>query len=417
MYLLTTRRFLPLFVTQFLGAFNDNLFKNALVMLIAFKLSGEAAEHVSLMVIIAGALFILPYFLFSATAGQFADKIDRAKMARYTKIWEILIVLVGAVGFIGHYPIFLLIVLFALGVQATFFGPIKYALLPQHLREDELLTGNAYIEAATFLAILLGTIAGGVLIMYNQGEYYIVASSFVVAIAGYIASRYIPQAAPPSPALKVDYNIFKATWHIVQHDRKNPHVFRCILAISWFWLVGAVFLSQFPALVKEVIGGDESLVTLFLAIFSIGIGFGSFMSSALTKGVISSRYVAPAALAMGIFAADLAWVLMGVSPSELPIGVADYFTHVAHIRIVADLFLLAVAGGVFIVPLYAIMQHDSAPESRARTIATNNVINALFMVLSAVATIALFAVGFEMPHLFAALAVGNVFVAVILRDA
>jgi len=409
--LFTSRRFFPLFVTQFLGAFNDNFFKNALVMLVAFKIPAGGILSPSMMVIAAGALFMLPYFLFSATAGQISDKIDRARMARITKVWEIIVVLIGAVGFLGHYPMYLLVVLFMLGVQAAFFGPVKYALLPQHLSDDELVAGNAMIEAGSFLAILLGTIMGGILVMMEGGEIYIVASTLIIGLAGYVASRYIPLAPAPVPGLKIDFNIVRATWNIVKHDRTNKRVFRAILCISWFWVVGAVFLSQFPALVKDIVNGTEGVVTLFLAMFSVGIGVGSGLANALTHGKIDSKFVAPAALGMALFMADLTFACFAQHESGAPGGVMVFFSSFGHIRILFDLFMIALCGGIFVVPLYAIMQHDSDVNYRARTIATTNVINAFFMVLSAGISAALLAWGLLVPHLFAIMAAGSVGVA------
>ncbi len=407
MRLLTTRRFLPLFITQFLGAFNDNLFKNALVMLLAFKMGEHTTIAPSILIIAAGGLFIFPYFLFSATAGQLADKIDKARLARITKLWEIIVVGLGAIGFVGHHPMFLLAVLFALGVQSTFFGPVKYALLPQHLHEDELVTGNALIEAATFLAILLGTISGGVLVMQQGGEWKIVVVTLLVALAGYAASWFIPKAPAPAPQLRIDANIFKATWRIVQHDRKNIRVFRAIFGITWLWVLGAVYLSQFPTMAKDMFGGDESLVTLFLTMFSLGIGVGSMLSSRLTKGKIDSGYCAFAAFTMALFSFDLALTCVGQSPLTLysRVDAATFLYGFGHLRVLADLFMIALSGGVFVVPLYAIMQHDSEVESRARTIATNNIVNAFFMVLSAVVTATLVAAGASFVHIAALIGV------------
>jgi len=416
MKLLNTRRFLPLFITQFLGAFNDNLFKNALVMLVAFKIE-SASLPPNMLIIIAGALFILPYFLFSATAGQLADKIDRARLARISKLWEIILVGIGAVGFMGHHETFLLLVLFCLGVQSTFFGPVKYALLPQHLRDGELVPGNALIEAGTFLAILLGTISGGLLIMSENGETILSTVALFVAIAGYAASRFIPAAPPPMPSLKMNYNLLKATWAIVQHDRKNRRVFRSILGISWFWLVGAVFLSQFPGLVKDILGGNEMVVTLFLSMFSVGIGGGSFLSSVLVRGKIDSRFVPYAAFGMSVFMLDLALACMGQQQpaQDTLMGVYAFLESWGNIRILADLFLIALCGGIFVVPLYAIMQHDSDPDFRARTIATNNVINALFMVVSAIVSAGLLAAGYSILHLFMIMAACNLIAGFTIR--
>jgi acyl-[acyl-carrier-protein]-phospholipid O-acyltransferase / long-chain-fatty-acid--[acyl-carrier-protein] ligase len=415
MQLLATRRFLPLFVTQFLGAFNDNVFKNALVMLITFKLAPTLGAAAPLLVTAAAAIFILPYFLFSATAGQLADKYDRARIARATKIWEIVLVLIGAAGFYFQEPYFLLLVLFCLGVQSTFFGPVKYALLPQHLHDGELVLGNAYIEAGTFLAILLGTITGGLVILVEGGELWITLVMLLVAIAGYATSRAIPAAPAPSPALVVDRNILRATRNIVAHDRKQPRVFRAILAISWFWLVGAVFLAQLPTYSKDVLGGDETVVTLLLTLFSVGIGIGSFLGAKILRGKIHLAPVPAAAFSMSIFASTIsALYANGVSTEGLQ-NAWQFIANIDNYRLMAALLGLAISGGIYIVPLYALMQHDSAPESRARTIATNNVINALFMVASAIITMAMLGAGFSVPDLFLATALATVPVALWIR--
>ncbi len=411
--LLRTRRFLPLFITQFFGAFNDNLFKNALVILIAYRLATESGANAQIMVTLAAALFMLPYLLFSATAGQLADKYDRSRLARITKIWEIAIVIIAACGFYLSNMYFLLLVLFCLGVQATFFGPIKFALLPQHLREDELVAGNAYINAGSFLAILLGTITGGLLILSENGNHLIALGMIATAVTGYLASRFIPYAPPAMPELKIRWNIAAVTWAMVAHDRKNKRVFRCILGISWFWLVGATFLSQFPTYAKDVIHADEAVVTLFLTMFSIGIGIGSFLCNLLLKGQIKSTFVPYAALGLSAFTIDVffasAHVVSGQGDSL--IHVWEFLRYPQNWRVTADLLMISVCAGLYIVPLYAIMQHDSDPESRARTIATNNIVNALFMVGAGVATMAMFAASFTVPQVFLAIGVANAAVA------
>lgn len=417
MRIFTTRRFLPLFLTQFLGAFNDNLFKNALVMLVTFKSVQYSGRDAQTMVIAAGALFMLPYFLFSSTAGQYADKLERAKMARFTKLWELGIVILAAIGFLGHHFSFLLIMLFALGAQSTFFGPIKYALLPQHLNDDELLTGNAYIEAGTLLAILLGTISGGVLIMQPQGEWLVVLASLAIALGGYMASRSIPLSPAPQPNLKVNHHIVSSTWMMVSHDYQNPRVFRCIMGISWFWVVGAILLSQFPALVKEDIGANDSVVTLFLTLFSLGVGMGSYLSSLITRGKITSKFTVWAVLGMALFTFDAGYMIQSLpayAGGELLTLVA-FLSDLSHLRIAIDLWLMSVCAGVFIVPLYAIMQHDSEKESRARTIATNNIMNALCMVVTAGLTVVLLDMGFSIAQLFLMIGAGNVAVALYVR--
>ena len=403
--LLCARRFLPLFITQFLGAFNDNLFKNALVMLITYRLA--AGSSAPILVTLAGGIFILPFFLFSATAGQLADKYDRAVIARATKVWEIVIMCIAAAGFYIGNAYFLLFVLFCLGVQATFFGPVKYALLPQHLKEEELVEGNAYIEAGTFLAILIGTISGGLLIMSEQGTHLIAGAIVACAIAGYAASRFITEAPAPMPSLKMNWNLVAETCNIIQHDRQRPRVFLSILGISWFWLIGASFLSQFPAFAKDVLRADETVVTAFLTLFSVGIGIGSYLISRLLKGKISAAFVPHAAWGITLFTVDLYFASSVGFPHEGLLGFSDFAQSFAGLRILFDLLGAAVCGGLYIVPLYAIMQHESDPSRRARTIASNNVMNALFMVASAIAIVALLGAGFSVPDVFLAIAAVN----------
>jgi|CXWL01.1.fsa_nt_gi acyl-[acyl-carrier-protein]-phospholipid O-acyltransferase/long-chain-fatty-acid--[acyl-carrier-protein] ligase len=420
-----SRRFLPLFVTQFLGAFNDNLLKNSLVMLITYRLASGQDGDAQLLVTAAAGLFILPFFLFSATAGQIADKIDRAKITRVIKFVEIIIMLAAAIGFYTSSVWFLMTVLFMMGVHSTFFGPIKFALLPQHLKDDELLLGNAYIEAGTFLAILFGTILGGILILHQQGVALVSFALLLVAVAGYISSRYIPVSPAPEPSLIIKKNIWKETWHIVGFARENKRVFLCIIGISWFWLVGATYLSQFPTYAKDVLHTMPEVVTLFLTVFSVGIGIGSFLCNKLLKGIITSKYVPISMLGMTIFGIDLYFASIYnsslIHPSMLmdcinfdcgKEGIGEFVSSLNNLRILFDLLLIAICAGLYIVPLYAIMQHDSSAQHRARIIAANNVVNAIFMVAAALITLALLSLHFTIPQVFLFMAVANGLVAV-----
>lgn len=366
--LITSRRFMPLFVTQFCGALNDNLLKNALVMLVTYRIATEDHAQTQIVVTLAAGLFILPYFLFSALCGQIADKYNRATLTRLIKIAELVIMPFAALGFYLNNIVILLVALFLMGIHSTFFGPIKYALLPQHLHDDELISANAYIEAGTFLAILIGTIAGGLLILQPQGETLISLALFVVAIAGYTSSRFIPTAPPPDCTLKINYNIFQESWNIIQHSRKNHKVFICILAISWFWLIGATFLSQFPSYAKDILKSDETVVTLFLTVFSIGIAAGSLLCNRLLKGQIKLTYTPFAALGITLFSIDLFFAsqIMPHAESGVLLDVGKFITQAAGIRIVADLLFISICAGIYIVPLYAVMQHDSEPAHRAR---------------------------------------------------
>lgn len=409
----TSRRFLPLFLTQFLGAFNDNLLKNSLVMLITYRLATD--ENAQLLVTLAAGLFILPFFLFSATAGQVADKIDRARITRVIKFVEIVIMVAATIGFYLSSVWFLMFVLFMMGVHSTFFGPIKYALLPQHLQDGELLLGNAYIEAGTFLAILFGTILGGILILHPQGITLVSAALLLVAVSGYISSRYIPTAPAPEPSLVINKNIWKETWNIVGFARENKRVFLCIIGISWFWLVGATYLSQFPTYAKDVLHAEAEVVTLFLTVFSLGIGIGSFVCNKLLKGEIKSTYVPISMLGMTLFGIDLyfASIYNGGGRIGLFMGFGKLITFgefvgsLPNLRILFDLLMVAICAGLYIVPLYAIMQHDSSTQHRARIIAANNVVNAIFMVAAALITLALLSFNFTIPQVFLFMAIAN----------
>lgn len=409
-----SRRFFPLFVTQFLGAFNDNLLKNSLVMLITYKLASGQNGDAQLLVTLAAGIFILPFFLFSATAGQVSDKIDRARIARVVKFVEIMIMLGATIGFYLSSVWFLMASLFLMGVHSTFFGPIKFALLPQHLRDDELLLGNAYIEAGTFLAILFGTILGGVLILQESGIPLVSSSLLLVAILGYISSRYIPEASAPEPNLVIKKNIWKETWHMVGFARENKRVFLCIIGISWFWLVGATYLSQLPTYAKDTLHAQPSVVTLFLTIFSLGIGIGSFLCNKLLKGQIKSTYVPVSMLGMTLFGIDLYLASIGSAGKggESLLSVGEFLSSLSHIRISADLLLISICSGLYIVPLYAIMQHDSNPHHRARIIAANNVVNALFMVAAAIFTLIMLSAGLSISQVFLLIAIANGLVAI-----
>lgn len=411
-----SKRFFPLFATQFLGAFNDNLLKNALVMLITYRLASTENGDAQLLVTLAAGLFILPFFLFSAMAGQISDKIDRAKITRIIKLVEIVIMIAATVGFYLESIWFLMTVLFLMGVQSTFFGPVKFSLLPQHLKDDELLIGNAYVEAGTFLAILFGTILGGILILTPQGATMVSASLLFFATLGYISSRYIPVAPAPDPTLTVSKNIWKETWRIVRFSRENKRVFLCIIGISWFWLVGATYLSQLPVYVKDVLLFEPDVVTLFLTVFSVGIGIGSFLCTKLLNGEIKSNYVPISMLGMTLFGVDLYFASthsIAASPDTL-MSIGQFFSSFSYWRILFDLLFIAICSGLYIVPLYAIMQHDSEEKHRARIIAANNVMNALFMVIAALVTLAMLSMGFTIPQIFLVMAIANGFVAVYL---
>lgn len=415
-HLLKTRRFLPLFLVQFLGALNDNIFKNALVILITFRAASEADISAHILVTLAAGIFILPFFIFSATAGQLADSHEKAGLIAKIKFAEIGIMGLGAVGFWAGNIYFLIFILFLTGVQSAFFGPLKYGILPDHLRENELIAGNALVEGSTFLAILLGTILGSLLILREHGIEIISAIIMSVAILGYVASRYIPQAPSAAGNLGVSFNVWTGTRTIMAHAAGRQDVFTAILGISWFWFLGATFLAQFPNYTKIVIGGNEQVVTLFLIAFGLGIGIGSLMCNQMLKGVISARYVPLSAVAMTIFIVDLYFAMQSpaMPPAQL-MGAAEFLTSFDHVRVLVDFALIAIAGGVYVVPLYALVQERSEAAHRSRAIASLNVMNSGFMVASAVITVGLFAAGFGVAQVFLAVGAGNLGVAFFLR--
>ncbi len=410
--LLKARRFAPFFVTQFLGAFNDNLFKNALVVLLTFRAAQWTTLSPGLLANLAAGIFILPFFLFSATAGQLADKYDKAMLARMVKVLEMLIMGVAAAGFLLKSLSVLMGALFLLGCHSTLFGPVKYAILPQHLHEDELVGGNGLIEAGTFVAILIGTLAGGLLAGSVGHPVWIAVGGLVVAAAGYLGSRGIPAAPPPAPGLKVNLNPFSETWRNIAFARQERTVFLSILGISWFWLYGALFLAQFPAYARFVLGGGESTVTLLLATFTVGIGIGSMLCERMSGKHVEIGLVPFGSIGLSLFGADLYFAspagLVGTTPHEL----LGLLSVPAVWRVLFDLMMLGVFGGFFIVPMYALVQLRSSVEHRARIIAANNILNALFMVAGALGAASLLGGGLSIPALFGLAALLNALVAV-----
>ena len=417
-HLLKTKRFLPLFITQFLGAFNDNVFKNALVILITYTVVEQSTLSPQIMVTMAAGIFILPFFLFSATAGQFADKHDKAKLIRIIKFIEILLMAGAATGFYLQQVNLLMLILFLMGTQSAFFGPLKYGILPDQLNENELIGGNALIGTGTFVSILVGTICGGLLILAENGALIISVMVISIALIGWISSLLIPSTQAADSTINVNYNFFTETHRIIQHIRENPIIFRAVLGISWFWLFGATFLSQFPTFGKEIISGNEQVVTLFLAIFSIGIGIGSLLCNRLLKGEVAATYVPLGILGMTVFTIDLYFASSQVvaGNGEALIGVMVFLESFANWRILIDLLGIAICGGIYIVPLYAIIQDRTAAAYRSRTIAGNNIMNALFMVVSALTISIMLAHAFTVTEIFLTIAIANGLVAIYISS-
>ena len=409
--LLRQRRFLPFFLTQFLGAFNDNVYKNALVVLITFQAARYTDLSPGVLVNLAAGLFILPFFLFSATAGQFADKCEKSRLIRFTKLLEIGVMGLGTLAFALDSLALMFAALFLMGTQSSIFGPVKYAILPVHLREDELVGGNALVESGTFVAILVGTIAGGISIALPGGPVWVSAAVLAVAVLGYLASRGIPAAPAADPVLRINWNPFTETWRNIRFTRGNRTVFLSILGISWFWFYGALFLSQFPGYAKDVLGGDEYAVTLLLALFSVGIGTGSLLCERLSGKHVEIGLVPFGSIGLSLFALDLWWVSPATVHGGEALPLAAVLADPVTWRALFGLVMIGVFGGFYIVPLYALVQSRSAPGHRSRTIAGNNILNAAFMVVAAGMGAGLLAAGVNIPQLFLVTALLNLIVA------
>jgi acyl-[acyl-carrier-protein]-phospholipid O-acyltransferase/long-chain-fatty-acid--[acyl-carrier-protein] ligase len=413
-YLMSSKRFLPLFITQFLGAFNDNLFKNALVILVTYKIAVNDSTYSAQLVNLAFGLFTLPTLLFSYLSGQLADKIDRARVVRWVKLVEIMLAIVGSVGlYLNSIPI-LLLTLFGFGTHSAFFGPVKYAILPQHLKEDELIAGNGYIDAGTFLAILGGTILSGILILSNQGALITAGVMIGFAVLGYLACCFIPPAPAPVPDMKLALNPLRETTNMIRYSSKRRDEFLCILGISWFWFIGALFLAQFSPFTKDILHADEHVVTLFLVAFSVGIAVGSLLCARLMRGLVRATHVPLAALGMTLFALDFYFTSRHALPSVdgTLLNVTGFLQQSFGRHILLDLLGLAVCGGVYIVPLYALLQVKADHEHGGRAIASNNLMNAVFMVAAAGLAMALIKLGCSIPEIFLVAAVLNAGVAI-----
>lgn len=414
--LLRQRRFAPYFFTQLLGAFNDNVYKNALVALIAFSVvrqaGAEAAVDDGLMINLAAGLFILPFFLFSAFAGQVADKFEKSALIKRIKLAEIAIMGLGVIAFVTQNLPMQMGILFLMGVQSTFFGPIKYGILPQHLEESELTGGNGLVELGTFLAILLGTIAGTQLIARaSDGNVWPVGAVLViVAVAGWLTSRSIPAAPPSDPSLELRFNPVTETYRLVRDTAKLRVIFQSILGISWFWFMGATYLAQFPVYARDVLGGTVDVFTVLLAVFSIGIGLGSGLCERLSGGKVEIGLVPFGALGITLFGLDLVFATPS-APLGVQLQTLEFLAADGALRIMMDIFLIGLFGGFYIVPLYALIQITSAPERLSRAIACNNIMNALLMVLSALVALVLISFGASIAQIFLAMAIMNALVA------
>ena len=410
--LLRERRFAPFFWTQFLGAGNDNIFKFAFTILATYHAATWGNLDAKIAGPLIGGLFILPFVLFSATAGQLADKYDKAMLTRLVKNLEIIFMLVIGAGFLLHMASLLFVGVFLMGCHSTLFGPVKFAYLPQNLHDSELTGGNGLIEMGTFTAILLGSMAGGFLVKQgDSGVMWVAAVSMAVALLGRVVAGFIPASPPPAPDLKMNWNPLTETWANLKIAHKNPAVFHSLIGNSWFWFMGSIFLTSLTGFAKDVLGGDEMVVLLLMGLFTMGIGVGCVLCEKMSGHKIEIGLVPFGAIGMTIFSVDLYFASNGMVASGALVGVEAFIGQWANTRVMADLFFLAMFAGFFSVPLYAMMQARAEPQYRARIIAANNILNALFMVVAAMLAAMLLNAGLSLPQLYLVVGIMNAMVA------
>jgi 1-acyl-sn-glycerol-3-phosphate acyltransferase len=410
--LLGQRRFAPFFLTQLLGAFNDNIFRNGLIILITFQGVKVLGMNASQIANVAGALFILPFFLFSAPAGQLADKYEKSRLIRLIKLIEIGLMILAAFAFINKSYVALLVVLFLMGCQSTMFGPVKYAYLPQQLATEELVGGNALVEFGTYTAIILGLIVGGISVALDSANQTVISACLIgVAIIGYLASRGIPITKAADPALTVNWNVWTETWRIVGFAREKQSVFLSILGISWFWFYGSALTLQIPAYTLDILNGSEQITTVLLAAFAIGVGIGSLLCERMSNRRIELGLVPFGSIGMSLFAIDLCFAQpeMHVIPVNT---IPEFLARSGSWRILSDMGMLGAFAGFYSVPLFAMMQQRADRQHLSRIIAANNIINAIFMVVAALLALATLNAGMSIPQLFLLLAGLNAIVAI-----
>ncbi|WP_180066978.1 MFS transporter [Acinetobacter sp. YH12129] len=394
-HLLGTRRFLPMFLTQFFGALNDNVYKQALLLVITYGLIQQQALPISTLNNLAALLFILPYFIFSATAGQIADKFERSQLVRGIKILEIIIMIIGSIGFLTGHLWLLLLALFLMGTHSTFFGPIKYAILPEILKPNELMSGNALFQSGTSMAILIGMILGGAVIASSQGNLmWISLTVMTIAILGYITSRFILKQNVTTPDLKIDWNFFRTSYQTMKYAKSLPLIFTILLGNSWYWFYGATYLTQIPQMTQQNLHASENVVSLLLTFFSVGVGVGSLLCRKLGGTQVNIKMVPIGAVGLTVFALYLAFSLTLVPTLTGPLITLSEVFHQGwgYYHVMIAVTLLGISGGFYIVPLYAMMQAYSPRSHRARVVAANNILNAVFMVSSAIFSIIILSV-------------------------
>ncbi len=408
--LLGQRRFAPFFWVQFLGAGNDNVFKFAFTVMITYQLQVSWLPP-AMAGLVIGALFILPFLIFSATSGQLADKYPKEALIRFVKSLEIAIMVFAGYGFLQQNVPVLLACVFLMGLHSTLFGPVKFAYLPQHLNERELTGGNGMVEMGTFVAILLGNVAGGLLIAIpGVGATYVTAACLGLAVLGRVLAQAVPSSPATDPGLTINWNPVTETWRNLKLAHENIAVYRSLLGISWMWFFGAVFLSQFPSFARDVLHGNEQVASLLLVVFSIGIGIGALLCEMLSKRHVEIGLVPLGAIGMSVFSIDLYFASRGLPPATL-LTLTQFLSAPAHWRVLADLALLSLFAGIYSVPMYALIQIRSQPTHRARIIAANNILNALFMIVSALGVGVLLSAGFSIPEVFLVVGLLNAVVA------
>ena len=400
--LFRSRRFTPMFFTQFLGAFNDNFFKQALLLLLTYSAAAKLGSSVSLLNNLAAMLFILPFFLFSALAGQLADKYEKSRLTWYIKVLEVVIMVLATFGLIFEIYWLLFVALFLLGAQSTFFGPIKYAYLPQAMHQDELVGANALFQTGTSLSILMGMMVAGLFIQMDNHLYWVSAMALLIASLGLLASKFIPSMPAVQPNMKIDWNIWRTSMDTIKYLYSLPLLFFIIIGNSWFWFYGATFLTQTPEFSKVILNGNESVVIFLLTLFSVGVAIGSLLCKTLTKNQVSFRLLPFGVAGLSLFAIDLYFSLSGLNiDSNTLLGISELSSVSGSWRVFADLFLLGFSGGIYIVPLYAAMQAYSPVTHGARVIGANNIFNAIFMVTSAIFSIVILnLLQLSLPQLF-----------------
>ena len=413
--LLTQKRFAPFFFTQFLGAFNDNIFRNGLIILLTFKGIEVLGLNASQIANVAGALFILPYFLFSAIAGQIADKYEKSVLIKLIKLLEIILMFTATFVLLTKNYSFLLIILFLMGFQSSLFGPVKYAYIPQKLKLNELIGGNALVESGTYIAIILGLVVGGLAVSHGKENDYLLASLLILmAILGYFFSRKIPKTKPTDPTLKINWNIFSEIKKIIGFSKEKDRIFLYIIGISWFWFYGSVITLQIPAYTINILMGDESLTTFLLATFAIGIGIGSLACEKLSRNQIELGITPIGAIGLSLFTLDLYFFSSNLN-IVTPMNIKLFLSHLSNWRLILDLIMIGTFGGIFSVPFYAAIQEQAEKKFLSRIIAANNIINAIFMVSASLLAISILSLGVSIPEFFALISVLNIFLMIIMH--